>query len=103
LTEVFLSQGEKDDIKIDHLLPEWRKENILVFKELERAYEEPLAAGESPKVYINKLLAHATFKRGDRFNWSPVVVRMSPPLIDVLKTLPRDQFPGLRFLKYVQS
>jgi hypothetical protein len=101
LTEVFLSRGEKDEIKIDHLLPEWRNENIVVFNELERAYEEPLAAGESPKVYIDKLLAHATSKRGDRFNWSPVVVRMNPPLMRVLKTLSMDQFPGLMFLKYV--
>jgi hypothetical protein len=103
LTEVFLSRGQKDDIKIDNLLPNWRQENIEVFKELENAYMQPLEIGESPKVYIDKLLAHATTKRGDRFNWVPVVNRMNPPLIKVLRTLSIDQFPSLMFLKYVEQ
>jgi len=103
LTEVFLSQGQKDDIKIDKLLPNWRNENTDVIKELESAYVETLEVGESPKVYINKLLAHATTKRGNRFNWTPVVIRMNPPLLGVLRTLSIDQFPGLMFLKYVEQ
>jgi hypothetical protein len=103
LTEVFLSQGRKDDIKIDNLIPNWSLDNIEAFKQLEAAYIERLETGESPKVYIDKLLAHATTKRADSFNWAPVVRRMNPPIINVLKCLSMDQFPGLMFLKYIEQ
>lgn len=99
LTEVFLSGGKSDDIKINHLLPEWHKRNAAVLQELDEAYKTPLPeTGESPKTHIDKLLAHATTKRGSSFNWSPVVDRMMPPLLKVLVLLPIDKFPHLTLL-----
>lgn len=102
LAEVFLSGGKSDDIKIKRLLPEWHKQNAAVLQELDGAYKTPLPeTGESPKTHIDKLLAHATTKRGSSFNWSPVIKRMEQPLINVLKALPFSQFPSLAILQHI--
>jgi len=101
LTEVFLSGGRSDDIKIEQLLPEWHKQNTVILKELDGAYKTPLPeTGESPKTHIDKLLAHATVKRGASFNWTPVIERMEPPLRNILKALPVSQFQSLALLQH---
>jgi len=37
LTEVFLSAGRPDDIKIENLIPTWRRENSALLDDLENA------------------------------------------------------------------
>lgn len=97
LTEIFVQKRRPDDIKIEDLIPSWREENQVVLQNLENAYNSPLAIGETPKWYLDKFLAHATMKRGDSFDWSPVIDRMDPPLRSALATLPVDQLPTLAY------
>lgn len=99
LTEVFLSGGRSDDIKIEQLLPLWRQENAGVLKTLEIAYTEDLETGKCPKWYLDKFLAHATKKRGDSFDWTPIVNKMDPPLRRALATLPVDKLPALAYFR----
>ena len=99
LTEVFLSAGRPDDIKIENLIPTWRRENPALLDDLENAYTEKLEIGECPKRYLDKFLAHATTKRGDSFVWTPIVNKMDPPLRKVLATLPSDDLPALAYFR----
>ncbi len=103
LTEIFLSGGLDDDIKANRIMPEWCSQNTSILSELNDAYKTELSQiGESPKTLIDKHLAHATFKRGESFDWSPVIKRMEQPLIKVLKTLRNEQFPSLALLTEVK-
>jgi hypothetical protein len=99
LAEVFLSGGRDDDIKANRILSEWCKQNSGILEELDHAYKTDLPEyGENPKTLIDKHLAHATSKRGESFQWSPVIQRMEQPLISLLKTLPKESFPHLAIL-----
>ena len=103
LAEVFLSGGRNDDIKANRIMPEWCKKNSNILSELNYAYITELSEiGESPKTLIDKHLAHATLKRGESFDWSPVIKRMEQPLINLLKTLPIENFPSLALLTEVE-
>jgi len=103
LTEVFLSGGQGDDIKADKILLEWCDENSEVISKLNDAYKTELTEiGESPKTLIDKHLAHATFKRGESFDWSPVIKQMEKPLINLLKVLPNEKFQSLTLLTEIK-
>lgn len=102
LAELFLDGGQDDDIKIKRLLPFWPEEYESKYMELKDAYTLPLDNGDSPKSTIDKLLAHATRKRGPEFNWGPVIDRMLPPLMKCIGTLPFEEIPALR-LEYIEK
>lgn len=101
LTEIFMPRGHRrdDDIKIENLIPSWRETNPSPLQILVTAYSTPLEIGETPKWYLDKFLAHATMKRGDSFDWSPVINRMDPPLRSALATLPVDKLPTLAYFR----
>lgn len=102
LVEIFLKRKYPDDINIDDLLPDWREKNVTVTRNLELAYDEKLIIGETPRWYLNKYLAHPDKRRGDRFDWAPIIERMDPPLKNVFKTLPTDKLHALKyFQKYL--
>jgi hypothetical protein len=97
LTQVFLKGGQRDDIKIDQLLPHWSRDNRDLVDSLEEAYSKPLDIGKSPKWYLDKYLAHATKQRGASFIWEPITETMDPPLRAVLKTLPKQRLQALGY------
>jgi hypothetical protein len=99
LAEVFLSGGRGDDIKANNIMPEWCEQNKNILSKLNEAYISELSEiGGNPKTLIDKHLAHATLKRGQSFDWVPVIKRMEQPLINLLKTLPVEKFPSLALL-----
>ena len=103
LVEIFLERNPRfDDINIDDLLPDWREQNSIVVHNLKNAYDKKLKIGESPRWYLNKYLVHPDKRRGDHFDWAPVVIRMDTPLKKVFKTLPMDKLEALKyFQKYL--
>ena len=88
LVDIFLERKNSDDINIDDILPDWREKHQTVVHNLEVAYDEKLEIGKSPRWYLNKYLAHPDKRRGDHFDWAPVIIRMDKPLKEVFKTLP---------------
>lgn len=104
LAEMFLapSSNQKDNIHIDDLLPTWRTENATIAHNLMISYTKNLHIGHPPKWYLNKFLAHPDKRRGDSFDWTPVIKRMDPPLKDVFRTLPVEKLYALKvFHKYL--
>ena len=102
LVDIFLERRNRDDINIDDILPDWRKKHKTVSRNLEVAYKKKLEIGKSPKWYLNKYLAHLDKRRGDHFDWTPVIRRMEKPLKEAFKTLPVDKLPTLgHFQKYI--
>ena len=103
LVEIFLERNPRfDDINIDDLLPDWREKNATVAHNLKNAYDKKLNIGESPRWYLNKYLAHPDKRRGDHFDWTPVIKRMDPMLKSVFRTLPTDRLFALNyFQKYL--
>ena len=103
LVEIFLKRKYPDDINIDDLLPVWREKNATVAHNLENAYDKKLKIGKSPRWYLNKYLAHPDKRRGDHFDWAPVIIRMDTPLKNVFRTLPMDKLEALKyFQKYLE-
>jgi hypothetical protein len=102
VVEMFQKRKYPNDINIDDLLPDWREKNAIVARNLENAYDKKLKIGESPKWYLNKYLAHPDKRRGDHFDWKPVIVRMDTPLKNVFRTLPAEKLFALKyFQKYL--
>jgi hypothetical protein len=84
-------------------MSEWCQQNSNILSQLNDAYIAELSEiGESPKTLIDKYLAHATLKRGESFDWSSIIKRMEQPLINLLKTLPTENFPSLTLLAEVE-
>ena len=103
LADIFLERKNSDDVNIDDLLPDWRDRNLTVAHNLENAYTKKLDIGHTPKWYLNKYLAHPDKRRGDRFDWAPIIERMDKPLKNVFKTLPMDKLYALKyFQKYLE-
>ncbi len=102
LVEIFLKRKYPDDINIEDLLPDWREKNETTAHNLESVYDKKLQIGESPRWYLNKYLAHPDKRRGDHFNWAPVIKTMDTPLKNVFKTLPMEKLDALKyFQKYL--
>lgn len=102
LVDIFLERKNRDDINIDDILADWREKNRTVAHNLEVAYEKKLEIGKSPRWYLNKYLAHPDKRRGDHFDWAPVIKRMDRPLKEVFKTLPMEKLGALTyFQKYL--
>lgn len=105
LVEIFLERNPRvDDINIDDLIPTWREEYPTIAHNLKTAYKSKLKAGnihQSPKWFLNKFLVHADKRRGDSFDWSPIIGRMNPYLRAVFQTLPVDKLPTLEMLTFV--
>ena len=105
LTEIFMPGGREDDIKAVNVMKKWCDEHKLLIKNLHHAYEKVYVSelkGTS-KTLIDKLLAHGTNKRGDMFDWSPVIRTMEPPLIEILRTLSKEEFPALNLLSHIED
>jgi hypothetical protein len=104
LLDMFLERKNSDDINIDDILPDWREKHKTIVHNLEVAYNKKLEIGRSPKWYLNKYLAHPDKRRGDHFDWAPVIKRMDTPLKEVFKTLPIDKLYALvYFRKYLYA
>lgn len=104
LLDIFLERKNSDDINIDDILPDWREKNQTVVHNLEIAYNKKLEIGKTPKWYLNKYLAHPDKRRGDHFDWAPVIKRMDTPLKEVFKTLPTEKLHALVFFqKYLYA
>jgi hypothetical protein len=99
LVDIFLPRKQSDDINIDDLIPDWRIKNATVAHNLKIAYNKALQIGKSPKWYLNKYLAHPDKRRGDHFDWSPIITRMDPELKAVFKTLPIAKFSALQIFR----
>ena len=110
LVEMFLERTWKDNINIDDLLPDWRKDHEHLLQILINAYNETVyideqGVGYSPRDCFNKFLAHPDQRRGDHFDWAPIITRMDPVLRGVLRTLPMDpdrMFALVFFRKYLK-
>jgi hypothetical protein len=102
LVDIFLERKNSDDINIDDILPNWREEHKIIAHDLEVAYDKKLETGKSPRWYLNKYLAHPDKRRGDHFEWTPVINQMDPPLKKIFKTLPMEKLSALMyFQKYL--
>jgi hypothetical protein len=99
LVDIFLERKNSDDINIDDILPGWREKYKTVAHNLEIAYDKKLGIGKSPKWYLNKYLAHPDKRRGDHFDWAPIIKRMDTPLNEVFKTLPTDKLGALIYFE----
>ncbi len=99
LADIFLNRKQSDDINIDDLIPDWRQLHATVAHNLDVAYNKKLAIGRSPKWYLNKYLAHPDKRRGDHFDWTPIIKRMDAPLKAVFKTSPMDKLGALRYFR----
>lgn len=99
LVDIFLDRKQKSDVNIDDMLPDWREKNNTVIHNLVTAYKKKLRIGETPKWYLNKYLAHPDKRRGDHFDWAPVIERMDVPLKSVFKTLPKDNLDSLKYFE----
>ena len=104
LVDIFLERKNKDDINIDDILPDWRENNPIVVHNLKSAYDKKLDIGKHPRWYLNKFLAHPDKRRGDHFNWAPIIRRMDPSLKSIFKTLPTEKLFALEyFQKYLDE
>jgi hypothetical protein len=104
LADIFLGTQNKNDINIDDLIPDWRIKNLVIANDLDIAYNTKLKIGESPKWYLNKYLAHPDKRRGNHFDWAPIIRRMDPPLKEVFKSLPMEKLEALKyFQKYLKE
>lgn len=99
LVDIFLERRNRDDINIDDILPNWRKKHKTVSRSLEFAYKKKLEIGKSPKWYLNKYFAHPDRRRGDHFDWTPVIRQMEKPQKEAFKTLPVDKLPALGYFQ----
>jgi hypothetical protein len=99
LVDMFLERKQKDDINIDDILPDWREKNETVAHNLDNAYNKKLKLGETPRWYLNKYLVHPDKRRGDHFDWTPIIKRMDTPLKNVFKTLPIEKLEALKFFQ----
>jgi len=91
LVAILLEKTDPDNINIDDLIPTWRKENAILAHNLKNDYTKKLNIGHHPKYYLNKYLAHPDKRRGDHFDWAPIVDRMDPSLKSIFRTLPKDE------------
>ncbi len=99
LSDIFLGTRQRDDICIDDFLPEWRERNQTIANNLRVAYTKKLEIGKSPKWYLNKYLVHPDKRRGDHFDWAPIIRRMDPPLKDIFRSLPMDKLVALQYFQ----
>ena len=68
LLEIFLERTKLENINIDDILPNWRKEHADIIQSLENAYNKIiLKNGFTCKKCLNKFLAHPDKQRGDKF------------------------------------
>jgi hypothetical protein len=80
LTEILISKGTPDDIKLSDLLPKF--ESRLV-DEMRIKYGASNAAG-SPCWTLNKMLAHPSSLRADHHNYDSVLSTMMPHILPLL-------------------
>jgi len=86
VTDILISKGsEKDDIVLKNLLPEWcnSESGKTLIDKLKAAYGKR-DEDNSPCWIINKMLAHPTRWRTDRFDYSKPLNKIEPLIFDVL-------------------
>ena len=107
LAEMFLPRKQPDDVNVVDLVPDLAARFPNVAHNLQVAYGKKLKlvnGSYSSRVCLNKFLAHPDRRRGDRFDWAPVIRTMDGPLRAAIRTLPRERFDALRVLgKYLDA
>ena len=105
LVEMFLERKQADDINIDDIFPDWRNKHVIIAHNLENAYKKKLKNGYSSKTCLNKFLVHPDKRRGDSFNWGPIIEIMDPSLKEVIRTLPKEKLSALQIVlgKYLDN
>jgi len=89
MTDILISKGSRvDDIKLNDLLSEWcsSETGAMLIEKLKQAYGEQNKEN-SPCWVINKMFAHPTKWRTDRFNYSPSLYAIEPIIFDVLSEM----------------
>lgn len=102
LVDIFLPRKQKTILILTIFCLIGEKKNKIAIHNLENAYDKKLDIGHSPKWYLNKYLVHPDKRRGDHFNWAPLIERMDPPLKNIFTTLPLEKLEALKFFeKYI--
>jgi len=89
MTDILISKGsDNDDITLRALLPEWcNSENgKILIEKLRNAYGKRNEKDSSCWV-INKMLAHPTRWRTDRFDYSKPLRQIEPIIFEVLSEI----------------
>jgi hypothetical protein len=88
LIEFLLSEGNyDDDIKLKDLEPKWAEnEGLKLINRLKDAYGDNKNP-EDPRCVFNKMLAHATSKRTDKFDYTPYLNKVDPIILEILDLL----------------
>jgi hypothetical protein len=89
MIEILISQGsETDDITLKDLMPEWHStENAkLLTGKLKDIYGKRNEK-DSPRWILNKMLAHPTKWRTDRFDYGQVMRKIEPVVIEILSEI----------------
>jgi hypothetical protein len=86
ITDILISNGNQDDdILLKDLLPEWCGSEVgkNLIANLANVYGKSNKEGD-PRWVINKMMAHPTKWRTDRFNYSLSLRQIEPAIIEVL-------------------
>lgn len=89
VSDILISKGsEKDDIVLKALLPEWcdSKEGKVLIERLKTTYGKR-DEKDSPCWVINKMLAHPTRWRKDRFDYSKFMKQIEPLIFNLLSEI----------------
>lgn len=100
MIEILISQGsENDDITLKDLMPKWYStENAkLLIGKLKNIYGKR-DEKDSPRWILNKMLAHPTKWRTDRFDYGQVMRKIEPVVFEILSEI--EKFAGRPVLTY---
>jgi len=91
LVDIFLSRGNKDDIRLSDLLPGFQSQAL---EDLRRAYGDGGMNG-TPCWTLNKMLAHSTKQRRDRHDYTALLNQMHPLLAAIWAEVEQQRASGL--------
>lgn len=92
LTEILISKGVKDDVRLKDLLPKFDSAWIA---ELEKSYGKSNEEG-SPCWTLNKMLAHSSSRQSDSYNYTHVLDILVPCITPLLEEIDRTREPSTR-------
>jgi hypothetical protein len=96
LTEILISKGYPDDIKLkEHLLPEFKSRRV---DDLRMEYGSSDAEG-TPCWTLNKMLAHPSLLRSNSYDYTPVLNTLVPCILPLLEEIDHVREPSTRATK----
>lgn len=83
------SGSDNDDVRLKDLLPGFKSDHT---KQLRKAYFDG-PKDERPHWIFNKMLAHPTTERYDRYDYGPALARLAPHITRLLEEIADARLP----------